>query len=131
MPSPVPRAGRIFCNTHTRLQRARFLCGTALQQKAADAPDKAYAKSLLLPKTAFPLRADAVKREPLFRQRTCDDLYQWQVGLVQIRPLEETWPGLSQSPGQSSQSERPLFVFHDGPPYANGNLHMGSYPYRW
>jgi hypothetical protein len=81
MPRLILRAGRTLCNTHSRLRGARSICQTACPQKAADTPDKAYAKSLLLPRTAFPLKADAVRREPLFRQRTCDDLYQWQVGL--------------------------------------------------
>lgn len=41
---------------------------------------KAFSKTLLLPKTPFPLWADPAKSEELFRRKTCDDLYQWQVG---------------------------------------------------
>ncbi|KAF9435209.1 hypothetical protein BGZ76_006705 [Entomortierella beljakovae] len=66
-------------------------------------PDQTYAPTLLLPKTEFPLRADAAKREHLFRQRCTTDLYAWQ---------RENNPG-------------DLFVLHDGPPYANGHLHLG------
>ncbi|KAI8352635.1 Isoleucyl-tRNA synthetase [Mortierella sp. GBAus27b] len=66
-------------------------------------PDQKYAPTLLLPKTEFPLRADAAVREHLFRQRTTTDLYAWQ---------RENNPG-------------DLFVLHDGPPYANGHLHLG------
>ncbi|KAF9939625.1 hypothetical protein BGZ65_009984 [Modicella reniformis] len=66
-------------------------------------PDQKYAPTLLLPKTEFPLRADAAVREHLFRQRCTSDLYAWQ---------RENNPG-------------DLFVFHDGPPYANGHLHLG------
>ncbi|CEQ39985.1 SPOSA6832_01558, partial [Sporobolomyces salmonicolor] len=62
-----------------------------------------YSSSLHLPNTAFPLRAEAVKREKLFWHRTTDELYEWQ----------------------AKQQDRPLFVLHDGPPYANGNLHCG------
>lgn len=38
-----------------------------------------YAKTLLLPKTDFPMRADAANREKLYRKRTTEDLYRWQV----------------------------------------------------
>ncbi|KIJ34831.1 hypothetical protein M422DRAFT_233237 [Sphaerobolus stellatus SS14] len=65
--------------------------------------DKAYSSSLRLPNTAFPLRAPPSEREEPFRRRTADDLYKWQ------------W----------ENAKGPLFVFHDGPPYANGSLHMG------
>lgn len=27
---------------------------------------------------------------------------------------------------QANQKDRPLFILHDGPPYANGNLHIGK-----
>ncbi|KXN89152.1 Isoleucine--tRNA ligase [Leucoagaricus sp. SymC.cos] len=67
-------------------------------------PDpKAYSKSLLLPKTSFPLWTNPYKGEEPFRRRTTEELYRWQ------------WKN---KPGR-------LFVFHDGPPYANGDLHMG------
>ncbi|KAJ7695476.1 tRNA synthetases class I-domain-containing protein [Mycena rosella] len=63
----------------------------------------AFSKSLLLPKTSFALRSNPMETEARLRARTCTDLYQWQ----------------------SKNVERPEFVLHDGPPYANGNLHMG------
>ncbi|KAJ3519689.1 hypothetical protein NM688_g9264 [Phlebia brevispora] len=72
------------------------------RQKNATVDNNAYAHTLFLPKTSFPLRRDPAKEEPL-RKRTCEDLYHLQ------------W----------KQEKRPLFVFHDGPPYANGDLHMG------
>lgn len=58
---------------------------------------------MLLPKTTFPLWAEPSVREEPFRQRTTSGLYKWQ----------------------AEQKDRPLFVLHDGPPYANGHLHMG------
>ncbi|KAJ8083181.1 isoleucine-tRNA ligase [Marasmius tenuissimus] len=64
---------------------------------------KAYSKTLLLPKTEFPLWTDPEKSEKPLRRRTCEELYRWQY----------------------SNSEGSVFVFHDGPPYANGDLHMG------
>ncbi|GAA5862969.1 hypothetical protein JCM3774_006704 [Rhodotorula dairenensis] len=73
------------------------------KRKAKDPVDQFYSDSLSLPRTAFPLRAEAHRREKLFWNRTTDNLYQWQ----------------------KEQKDRPLFVLHDGPPYANGNLHCG------
>ncbi|KAJ7637112.1 isoleucyl-tRNA synthetase [Roridomyces roridus] len=63
----------------------------------------AFAASLLLPKTSFALRPNPTELEARFRDRTCTQLYQWQ----------------------SKNVQRPQFVLHDGPPYANGDLHMG------
>jgi isoleucyl-tRNA synthetase len=64
-----------------------------------------YKETLNLPRTEFPMKADLPKREPLFLQRWAEmDLY------GEIR---------TQSKG------RPKFVLHDGPPYANGHIHLG------
>ncbi|SCV66957.1 BQ2448_5603 [Microbotryum intermedium] len=63
-----------------------------------------YSNSLHLPCTAFPLRAQANKRERLFFDRCTASLYEWQ---------------------KVHATDRPLWVLHDGPPYANGNLHAG------
>jgi isoleucyl-tRNA synthetase len=75
-----------------------------LDSKSSKERSNPYRDTLLLPKTEFPLRADAPKREKLFRERSTESLYKWQ------------W----------AQKDRPLFVLHDGPPYANGNLHIGD-----
>lgn len=64
-----------------------------------------YNATIHLPKTDFPMRAGLPKREPGFlEQWEKDDLYQ------QVMKRNEG---------------KPLFILHDGPPYANGNLHMG------
>ncbi|CAO3688567.1 unnamed protein product [Umbelopsis vinacea] len=70
---------------------------------AKKANNNQYASTVLLPNTPFPLRADAAKREHLFHDRCTKDLYHWQ---LRNNPKE-------------------LFVLHDGPPYANGDVHMG------
>ena len=63
-----------------------------------------YKASLLLPKTDFPMRAGLPKREP-------ELLAKWQrLGI---------YDKLRQKP------QRPPFILHDGPPYANGHLHIG------
>jgi isoleucyl-tRNA synthetase len=61
--------------------------------------------TLNLPKTDFPMRGNLAKREPeRFAQWDKEDLYH--------RTLE-------------NRADAPTFVLHDGPPYANGDIHMG------
>jgi isoleucyl-tRNA synthetase len=71
----------------------------------ADAPAVDYSKTLYLPETQFPMRAGLPEKEPLIWKR-------WQENNLYMR-LRETSAG------------RPKFVLHDGPPYANGNIHIG------
>jgi isoleucyl-tRNA synthetase len=69
----------------------------------SDAPD--YSKTLFLPQTEFPMRAGLPQREP-------EILKTWnEIGLY--GKLREAGAG------------RAKFVLHDGPPYANGNIHIG------
>ena len=64
-----------------------------------------YRPTVFLPKTDFPMRGDLPKREPLMLARWTEmDLY---------RRLRKSAAG------------REKFVLHDGPPYANGHLHIG------
>ncbi|WGW03696.1 isoleucine--tRNA ligase [Tropicibacter oceani] len=63
-----------------------------------------YKDTLNLPKTDFPMRAGLPKREPAWLER-------WEKIGVYDRLREK--------------EGRPDFVLHDGPPYANGNLHIG------
>src|SRR5512146_2103811 len=60
---------------------------------------------LNLPDTAFPMRGDLAKREPQM-------LAQWQAQ-QRYQRLRKLAAG------------RPKFVLHDGPPYANGDIHIG------
>ncbi|KAI7866332.1 isoleucyl-tRNA synthetase [Spinellus fusiger] len=62
-----------------------------------------YTETLLLPKTKFPLRAEAAKREHMYLDRCTKELYPWQL----------------------ENNPKSPFILHDGPPYANGNLHSG------
>ena len=64
-----------------------------------------YRATLNLPDTPFPMRGDLPKREPA-----------WARGWSE--------QGLYKTLRQASAG-RPLFVLHDGPPYANGKLHIG------
>ncbi len=64
-----------------------------------------YKSTVFLPKTEFPMRAGLPQKEP-------EILEHWEkIGLFD-RLREES-------------KDRELFVLHDGPPYANGHLHMG------
>ncbi len=64
-----------------------------------------YKNTLNLPDTPFPMRGDLAKREPLM-------LAQWQ---------EQQRYQRSARPAQG----RKKFILHDGPPYANGDIHIG------
>ncbi|MGE4549407.1 MAG: isoleucine--tRNA ligase [Intestinibacillus sp.] len=64
-----------------------------------------YNSTVNLPKTEFPMRAGLPKREPGF-------LEGWEQ-----QKLYETM--------MEKNEGKPVFILHDGPPYANGNLHMG------
>ena len=65
-----------------------------------------YRSTVFLPTTDFPMKAGLPKREPELMAR-------WQA-IDLFRKLRETAAG------------RPKFVLHDGPPYANGNIHIGT-----
>src|SRR5256714_1200001 len=67
---------------------------------------KNYKDTLNLPRTDFPMKANLAAREP-------EMLKVWQ----EARLYEQI---------QKSREDRPLFVLHDGPPFANGDVHMGT-----
>ncbi|OFX00787.1 MAG: isoleucine--tRNA ligase [Alphaproteobacteria bacterium RIFCSPHIGHO2_12_FULL_66_14] len=64
-----------------------------------------YKSSVFLPKTDFPMRGGLPKKEPELLKRWAD---------------MKLWDRL-----RAESKGRPKFVLHDGPPYANGNLHIG------
>ena len=65
-----------------------------------------YNATLNLPKTDFPMRAGLPEREPLA-------LKGWEDENVYEKLMEHN-------------ESKPLFVLHDGPPYANGDIHLGT-----
>ncbi|RCL01633.1 MAG: isoleucyl-tRNA synthetase [Candidatus Tokpelaia sp. JSC085] len=70
-----------------------------------NSPISNYSTTLYLPRTAFPMRADLPHRElELIRRWEDMDLY------AQLRKDAQC---------------RPRYILHDGPPYANGNIHIG------
>ena len=64
-----------------------------------------YKSTLNLPRTDFPMKADLARREP-------QQLAAWEA-----MRLEEK--------RRAAAAGRPRFILHDGPPYANGNIHIG------
>ncbi|MBU1726991.1 MAG: isoleucine--tRNA ligase [Candidatus Omnitrophica bacterium] len=64
-----------------------------------------YKSTLNLPKTDFPMKADLPKREPLL-------LKEWEEKDVYRLTRQES-------------SGKPKYILHDGPPYANGDIHIG------
>lgn len=67
---------------------------------------KEYKQTLNLPKTDFPMKADLAKRESLILEK-------WQALNIYQRLRQQG-------------KERKHFVLHDGPPYANGPIHLGT-----
>src|SRR5215813_9024712 len=65
-----------------------------------------YKDTLNLPKTSFPMKANLPKLEP-------DMLKRWQEMDIYGRL-------------RKASASRPLWILHDGPPYANGHIHMGT-----
>ncbi|MEO1583393.1 MAG: isoleucine--tRNA ligase [Planctomycetota bacterium] len=74
-------------------------------EKPAKADKNRYKKTLNLPRTSFPMKANLVQNEPASLKR-------WQGA------------GLYAKTRQAAQG-RERFIFHDGPPYANGSIHLG------
>jgi isoleucyl-tRNA synthetase len=69
-------------------------------------PDKPYKDTVLLPRTGFPMVANLVQMEPRIRER-------WE--------KEGLYAKI-----QEARKDAPLWILHDGPPYANGDVHVGT-----
>ena len=65
-----------------------------------------YDETLFLPKTSFPMKAGLSKKEPLI-------LKEWEEKKTYWKVIEK-------------RKDAPLFILHDGPPYANGKIHIGT-----
>ncbi|HEV57740.1 MAG TPA: isoleucine--tRNA ligase, partial [Phycisphaerales bacterium] len=68
-------------------------------------PNKGYRDTLNLPRTSFSMKANLVQREPQQRKAWAEQAIYRQI--------------------LAARAEAPLYVLHDGPPYANGDIHMG------
>lgn len=65
-----------------------------------------YNKTLNLPETDFPMRGNLPKREP-------DALKKWEEDRLYYKIIEKN-------------QGKPSYILHDGPPYANGDIHLGT-----
>ncbi len=65
-----------------------------------------YRQTLNLPKTEFPMKANLAKREP-------EILKEWEATKLYHQLCDQT-------------KGRPRYILHDGPPYANGRIHIGT-----
>ena len=73
---------------------------------APSEPQRDYRATVFLPQTGFPMRGDLPKKEPQILAR-------WEA--------MDLWSKL-----RAASRGRPKFILHDGPPYANGNIHIGT-----
>ncbi|CAH0686751.1 unnamed protein product [Chilo suppressalis] len=79
-------------------------CLDCIRTKSSIEPGKkAYSHTILSPKTNFPARSNNATKEEIQKLAQFAELYNWQ----------------------RKHLGGPEFVLHDGPPYANGDLHMG------
>jgi isoleucyl-tRNA synthetase len=69
-------------------------------------PETNYKHTLNLPRTDFPMKANLPQREP-------EMLARWEAGKLYEKI-------------QAARAGGPLFVLHDGPPFANGDVHIGT-----
>ncbi|MBD5423177.1 MAG: isoleucine--tRNA ligase [Mycoplasma sp.] len=67
--------------------------------------EKDYKSTLNMPQTSFSMRADLSIKEPQFREK-------WNKEQIYKRVLDKN-------------KNNPIFFLHDGPPYANGSIHLG------
>ena len=65
-----------------------------------------YNKTLNLPSTEFPMRGNLPQREP-------ETLNKWEGDRLYYEIIKKN-------------SGKPKYVLHDGPPYANGDIHLGT-----
>ncbi|MDR3195713.1 MAG: isoleucine--tRNA ligase [Endomicrobium sp.] len=70
------------------------------------AEEKDYSKTVNLPKTDFQMKADLSQREPSFVEK-------WEKNQLYVKLCEKN-------------KDKEKFIFHDGPPYANAHIHIGT-----
>jgi len=73
----------------------------------SETAERNYRDTLNLPKTGFPMKAELPKREP-------ERVRWWDERGTYASRLE-------------TSASKPPWILHDGPPYANGELHMGTF----
>ncbi|KAL3648693.1 Isoleucine--tRNA ligase, chloroplastic/mitochondrial [Castilleja foliolosa] len=92
-----------YCSSSKRRSRGPVMAGKG-KSEGEKQEDGKYKQTIDLPKTAFGLRANSVVREP---------------------EIQRLWDENHVFKKVSSRNTGGSFVLHDGPPYANGDLHIG------
>src|SRR5882672_1223614 len=98
--TPISTRSKRRSSATARL-RERSCWKPAMSEKKND-----YRNTLNLPDTPFPMRGDLARREP-----------QWVKEWQESKVYEKI---------RAASAGRPKFVLHDGPPYANGDIHIGT-----
>ncbi|KPJ08098.1 Isoleucyl-tRNA synthetase [Papilio machaon] len=94
----------LYYGLNLRIYTSNNFCINCIRAKSsAEVKTKTYSHTILFPKTLFPTRSNNAIKEEVQKMAQFAELYTWQ---------RENLKG-------------PEFVLHDGPPYANGDLHMG------
>src|SRR3972149_3188218 len=89
-----------------RKRGARFLDAPRHRVQASGIHSRDYKATLNLPKTDFPMKASLARMEPEMLRR-------WEAMDIYARLRQ-------------AGKDRPPWILHDGPPYANGHIHMGT-----
>ena len=94
-----------------RLHRTLLAKPSHISRLCSSKPVKnKYSHTVLLPQTLFSQRANAVEREPETQKWWRDN---------------KIYEQFSTEAAEDPSNPKPTFLLHDGPPYANGDLHMG------
>src|SRR5258706_597079 len=111
--SSAPGRGFTFANSMARARaRSGSRCVDTVRAACYVSPlempetQTNYRDTLNLPQTAFPMKANLPQREP-------EMLTRWEQGKLYDKI-------------QTAHAQLPLFVLHDGPPFANGDVHVGT-----
>ncbi|KAJ2938979.1 hypothetical protein O0L34_g17794 [Tuta absoluta] len=94
---------KTLCSNYRKI-KTKWTCVVSVRSKSSAEPKtKTYSHTVLFPTTKFPARSQNAAKEAIQETAQFSELYTWQ---------RENLKG-------------PEYVLHDGPPYANGDLHMG------
>jgi hypothetical protein len=130
-PSSPSSSSRSLFSTPSHRTPAAAAAAAATTATAAAAANY-YNETIIRPSTAFPQRGQLAERELLYQDRCCSELFEWQ----------RKWHGfVAAADGDAANSSTNTadnihapaglavlsFRLHDGPPYANGQLHIGHF----
>lgn len=107
----IKRFSRAFCEEMPSNAKSSIVAGITKESKNKDRKKKSsddeggkYSATVILPQTTFDQRANSLKREP---------------------ELQKFWAAEKIYKNTIKNNKGVDFILHDGPPYANGNLHIG------